>query len=554
MTDEADASRLTLSPSWQALLAHRSTIEPRHMRDLFAEDPQRFERFSLRFEDLLLDYSKNRVTEQTMVLLRRLADDAKLRDWIERMFRGDRINNTEDRAVLHVALRNLSEEGIEVDGVDVMPQVRRELQKMRRFTEAVRSGSWLGHSAKPITDVVNIGIGGSDLGPVMAVEALRPYCSDSLNVHFVSNVDASDLVQTLKRLQPESTLFIIVSKTFTTQETMTNAHSARRWLLDAGVPETEIKRHFVAVSTNTEAAQAFGIDPANMFEMWDWVGGRYSMWSAVGLAIAVAIGMNSYEAMLRGAHQMDVHFRTAPWEKNIPVTLALLGIWYNNFLGAQTHVVLPYNYYLQRLPAYLQQADMESNGKGVNRDGATLNYQSGPIIWGELGINGQHAFYQLIHQGTKLIPADFLVSVQPQDPLGEHHQILLANALAQTEALMKGKRTEEALAELQRAGMSQAAAARLLPFKVFAGNRPTNTIVYDKLTPATLGRLVAMYEHKIFVQGVIWEINSFDQWGVELGKQLAKTVLSELQAGQAVSSHDSSTNGLINYCLGKSSG
>ncbi len=552
MSDDANAGRLTATPAWQDLLVHKKSIDSHHMRDLFDADPQRFDRFSLRFEDILLDYSKNRINEQTMSLLRRLADAANLRNWIERMFHGERINHTEDRAVLHVALRNLSEQSIEVDGDDVMPQVRRELQKMRRFTEAVRSGGWLGHSGERITDVVNIGIGGSDLGPVMAVEALRPYCADVPNVHFVSNVDASDLVQTLKRLRPESTLFIIVSKTFTTQETMTNAYSARQWLVDGGVPETEIRRHFVAVSTNTEAAQEFGIERANMFEMWDWVGGRYSLWSAVGLAIATAIGMDHYEAMLRGAHQMDEHFRTAEWEENIPVTLALLGIWYNNFLGAQTHVVLPYDYYLQRLPAYLQQADMESNGKGVDRNGVPLGYQSGPIIWGELGINGQHAFYQLIHQGTKLIPADFLVSAQPQDPLGEHHRILLANALAQTEALMKGKRALEALAELRAAGMSDAAAARLLPFKVFSGNRPTNTIVYDKLTPATLGRIVAMYEHKIFVQGVIWNINSFDQWGVELGKQLAKNVFSELQAGQAVNSHDASTNGLINYCLEKS--
>jgi glucose-6-phosphate isomerase len=539
---------LTQTPEWKALTDHLTTIGSRQMRELFAEDPQRFEKFSLRFEDILLDYSKNRVTAETMTLLRSLARSADLSGWTAKMFSGQKINFTEDRAVLHIALRNRSNRPIMVDGQDVMPEVNRVLAHMKEFTEAVRGGRWVGYTGKPISDVVNVGIGGSDLGPVMVTEALKPYASPDLRVHFVSNVDGTHIVETLKPLNPETTLFIIASKTFTTQETLTNAHTARDWLLKTAGDEKAVARHFVALSTNAKEVQKFGIDTANMFEFWDWVGGRYSLWSAIGLSIALFIGFDHFEALLDGAHAMDEHFRTAPLEQNLPATLALIGLWYNNFFGAQTEAILPYDQYLHRFAAYFQQGDMESNGKGVDRDGQRItDYQTGPVIWGEPGTNGQHAFYQLIHQGTKLIPCDFLAPVETQNPVGQHHPILLSNFFAQTEALMKGKTPDEVRAELKAQGVTGEAAEKLVPHKTFTGNRPTNSILFQRLTPRTLGSLVAMYEHKIFTQGVIWRINSFDQWGVELGKQLAKAILPELQKPGTITSHDSSTNGLINY-------
>jgi glucose-6-phosphate isomerase len=540
-------SRLTESTAWTALEAHYDEMKAKHMRDLFAEDPGRFDRFSLRFEEILFDFSKNRITETTLGLLRDLARQADLTTWIEKMFTGEKINITEDRAVLHVALRNRSNRPILVDGQDVMPEVNAVLAHMREFTESIRSGTWTGYTGKTITDVVNIGIGGSDLGPVMATEALAPYGKPGLSVHFVSNVDGTHIVETLRRLSPETTLFVVASKTFTTQETLTNAHTARRWLLEAAGDESAIAKHFAALSTNAAEVSKFGIDTANMFEFWDWVGGRYSLWSAIGLPIAIYIGMDNFEELLAGGHAMDEHFRTAPLEENLPATLALLGIWYNNFFGAQTHAILPYDQYMHRFAAYFQQGDMESNGKSIDRDGNRVDVSTGPIIWGEPGTNGQHAFYQLIHQGTKLVPCDFLVPVESQNPTGEHHEILLSNFFAQTEALMKGKTDDEVRAELTGSGLSDEAIERLVPHKRFEGNRPTNSIVVQKLTPRTLGSLIALYEHKIFVQGVVWNINSFDQWGVELGKQLAKVILPELKAEGAVASHDASTNGLINY-------
>lgn len=545
---------LRQSPAWQALESHFRELAPVHMRELFDQDPQRFNRFSLRLGDLLLDYSKNRITERSMELLRELARQADVPGWIERMFGGEAINHTEGRAVLHVALRDRSGDPVRIEGRDVMPEVRSELARMRELSEAVRGGNWRGFSGQRITDVVNIGIGGSDLGPVMATEALRPYASDEIRVRYVSNVDENHILDVLDRVQPETTLFIVASKTFTTQETLTNARTARRWMLDGGASEPDLARHFVAISANVEAAQVFGIDPRNVFQMWDWVGGRYSVWSSIGLSLAIAVGMDAFEAFLEGGYEMDRHFRTAPLEENIPVTLALLGIWYNNFFGAQTHVVLPYDQHLHRLPAYLQQLDMESNGKCVDRRGRVVDYSTGPVIFGELGIPGQHAFYQLLHQGTKLVPADVLAPLRAPRPLREHHLILLSNVFAQTEALMRGRSPAEAREELAREGLQGEALERLLPYKVFEGNKPTNTILFDVLDPPTLGRLVAMYEHKVFVQGVIWDINSFDQWGVELGKQLAKTIQPELEAGKPVGTHDASTNGLINHFLSRSGG
>jgi glucose-6-phosphate isomerase len=539
-------SALTDSPAWQALTEHQREMADVHMRGLFDRDPQRFERFSLRTGDILFDYSKNRITEETMWLLMELAREAKLAERIEAMFTGEKINTTEDRAVLHVALRNRSNRPILVDGEDVMPEVNRVLDKMRRFSEAVRSGEWKGYTGQPITDVVNIGIGGSDLGPKMVTTALQPYGKPGLDVHFVSNVDGTDLVETLKPLSPETTLFLVASKSFTTQETMTNARSARAWLLDAADDETAIAKHFVALSTNESGVAEFGIDTANMFEFWDWVGGRYSVWSAIGLSVALYLGMDRFEAFLSGAHQVDLHFRNAPFEKNVPVVMALLGIWYNNFFGAETHAILPYDNYLSYFPAYFQQGDMESNGKGVTHEGQSVDYTTGPIIWGQPGTNGQHAFYQLIHQGTKLVPCDFLAAAQSHNPLGEHHRILLSNFFAQTEALMKGKTSEEVRAEPVSQGYSGERLEKLVPAKTFPGNRPTNSLLYPKLTPEVLGSLIALYEHKIFTQGVIWNVNSFDQMGVELGKQLATTVLPELEGDEEVSTHDASTNGLIN--------
>jgi glucose-6-phosphate isomerase len=537
---------LTASPAWLALQNHYQEMASIHMRDLFARDPQRFERFSLRLGDILFDYSKNRITGETIFLLLTLAHQADLKRHIEAMFSGQKINTTENRAVLHVALRNRSNRPILVDGRDVMPDVNPVLDKMRRFSKAVRAGDWRGYTGKAITDVVNIGIGGSDLGPKMVVMALKPYGMPGLDFHFVSNVDGTDIAETLRVVEPETTLFLVASKTFTTQETMTNAHTARRWFLDAAGDEAAIAKHFVALSTNTDGVSEFGIDTANMFEFWDWVGGRYSLWSAIGLSIALAIGMDGFEELLSGAHHVDEHFRATPFERNIPVMMGLLGIWYNNFFGAQSHAILPYDQYLSRFPAYFQQGDMESNGKSVTKDGEWVEYETGPIIWGEPGTNGQHAFYQLIHQGTKLIPCDFLTPAQSHNPIGDHHAILISNFLAQTEALMKGKTADEVRAELQKQGVSDNALELLIAAKMFAGNRPSNSFLFKKLTPATLGSLIALYEHKIFTQGVIWNINSFDQMGVELGKQLAKTILPELAGDEPVTSHDSSTNGLIN--------
>ena len=534
-------------PAWEALRKHQRKMADVHMRDLFADDPERFERFSLRTGDILFDYSKNRVRQKTMRLLFDLARQANLTEKIEAMFTGQKYNNTENRAVLHVALRNRSNRPILVDGQDVMPEVNAVLDKMRAFSNAVRSGVWRGYTGKQITDIVNIGIGGSDLGPKMVCEALRPYGKRGLRVHFVSNVDSTDMVETLKAVEPETVLFLVASKTFTTQETMANAHSARKWFMNAVQDEAAVAKHFVAMSTNEKEVALFGIDTANMFEFWDWVGGRYSLWSAIGLSIALYLGMDDFEALLVAAHLVDEHFRSAPFEENIPVVMGLLGIWYNNFFGAQSHAILPYDQYLMHFSSYFQQGDMESNGKGVTREGVRVDYQTGPIIWGQPGTNGQHAFYQLIHQGTKLIPCDFLAAAQSQNPLGEHHTLLLSNYFAQTEALMKGRTPDEARAELLAAGHEGPELEMLVAAKTFPGNRPTNSFLYTKLTPETLGSLIALYEHKIFTQGAIWDINSFDQWGVELGKQLAKVILPELRGEERTGSHDSSTNGLIDY-------
>ncbi|MGE3536121.1 MAG: glucose-6-phosphate isomerase [Candidatus Tectimicrobiota bacterium] len=540
-------STLTSTPAWQALERHQQAMAQVHMRDLFAQDPRRFEAFSLRFEDILLDYSKNRLTAETMRLLHDLARQADLQGWTQRMFSGEKINLTEHRAVLHIALRNRSNRPILVDGQDVMPEVNAVLSHMQTFSTAVRNGSWTGYTGKRITDVVNIGIGGSDLGPVMVTEALKPYAQAGLRVHFVSNIDGTHMAETLKYLQPESTLFIVASKTFTTQETLTNAHTAKDWLLRQAHDDKHVAKHFVALSTNAKEVSQFGIDTKNMFEFWDWVGGRYSLWSAIGLSIAIAIGFDNFVELLSGGHDMDEHFRTAPLEENLPATLGLLGIWYNNFFGAQTHAILPYDQYLHRFAAYFQQGDMESNGKSINRNGEPVGVSTGPILWGEPGTNGQHAFYQLIHQGTKLIPCDFIAPIKTHNPVGQHHPILLSNFFAQTEALMKGKNEDEVREELTHAGLRGAALEQLVPHKLFAGNKPTNSIMVSQITPRTLGRLIALYEHKIFTQGVIWNINSFDQWGVELGKQLASAILPELEGPEMVDAHDSSTNGLINH-------
>ena len=539
-------AHLEESPAWQVLLEHQQETGAVHMRDLFAEDPQRFEKFSLQLGEILFDYSKNRITEETVSLLVGLAQQAGLGLRMRAMFSGEKINSTEKRAVLHVALRNRANTPIYVDGQDVMPEVNRVLAHMRTFSQAVRSGAWKGYTGKAITDIVNIGIGGSDLGPKMVCTALKPYARPDLRVHFVSNVDATDLVETLKKVNPETVLFLVASKTFTTQETMTNAQSARRWFLEIARDEAAIAKHFAAMSTNTQAVQAFGIDPENMFEFWDWVGGRYSLWSAIGLSIALYLGMEAFEALLDGAYLVDQHFRSAPFEQNIPVLMALLGIWYNNFFGTRSHAILPYDQYLEYFPAYFQQGDMESNGKRVTRQGEEVDYATGPVIWGQPGTNGQHAFYQLIHQGTQLIPCDFLAAAESHNPLGEHQPILLSNYLAQTEALMRGKTLDEARAELAEEGLTCARLELLARAKTFPGNRPTNSFLYPKLTPQVLGALIALYEHKIFTQGVIWEINSFDQMGVELGKQLAKKILPELTGEGLVAGHDASTNGLIN--------
>jgi glucose-6-phosphate isomerase len=541
-------STLTSSPAWQALLEHKKQIAPVTMRDLFARDPERFARMSHEACGVFVDWSKHRTTDETLKLLFALAKQADVEGWRDKMFTGEKINGTENRAVLHVALRNRSNTPIKVDGKDVMPEVNAVLSKMRDFTERLRSGAWKGHTGKTITDVVNIGIGGSDLGPVMATEALRPYWKADMRAHFVSNVDGTHVAETLQRVDPERTIFIVASKTFTTQETLTNAKTARAWLLEKlGAGQEAVAKHFVALSTNAKEVSAFGIDTNNMFEFWDWVGGRYSLWSAIGLPIACVIGMDNFEQLLAGGHEMDQHFRTAPLEKNLPVVLGMLGVWYSNFFGAETHAILPYDQYLHRFAAYFQQGDMESNGKGVDKKGNRItDYSTGPIIWGEPGTNGQHAFYQLIHQGTRVIPCDFLAPVETHNPLGKHHEILLANFFAQPEALMKGKTPDEARAELEASKMPKEKIDALVPHKTFTGNRPTSSIVVQKITPKTLGSLIAMYEHKIFTQGIVWDIYSFDQWGVELGKQLASKILPELEGDAKVTSHDASTNGLIN--------
>ena len=536
----------TRTKSWQRLLDHFPRMKPMSMKDLFLSDPERFDRFSLRVGDILVDFSKNRIIEETLDHLLGLAEEAELGDAIRKLFSGDAINETEGRAVLHVALRNRKNRPIEVAGEDVMPQVNAVLEKMKEFSGRVISGAWQGYTGKRITDIVNIGIGGSDLGPVMVTECLRPYARPGLAVHFVSNVDGTHIAETLKRLDPETTLFLIASKTFTTQETMTNAFSARDWFLAKAQDPSHIARHFVAISTNAEKVEAFGIDRNNMFVFWDWVGGRYSLWSAIGLSIACSIGYENFEELLQGAFEMDCHFQETPFRRNIPVILALLGIWYNNFFGAETEVILPYDQYMHRFPAYFQQGNMESNGKSVDRSGKRVTYETGPIIWGEPGTNGQHAFYQLIHQGTKLIPAISWLRPSVTTRIGDHHPILLSNFFAQTEALMNGKNEEEVIEELRAEGKTEDELRRLCPYRVFEGNKPTNSILFRKLTPRVLGSLIAMYEHKIFVQGVIWNIFSFDQWGVELGKQLAKRILPELADDQPVDAHDASTNGLIN--------
>ena len=534
----------TQTAAWQALTAHQA--ENLTIAQLFQANPQRFSQYHVNFEDqILVDFSKNAVNETTLALLQQLAEECGLAQAKEAMFSGEKINYTENRAVLHTALRNRSNTPVLVDGKDVMPEVNAVLAKMKAFCQRVISGEWKGYTGKAITDVINIGIGGSDLGPYMVTEALRPY-KNHLNVHFVSNVDGTHIAETLKKVNPETTLVLVASKTFTTQETMTNAHSARDWLLAAAKDESAVAKHFVALSTNAKEVEKFGIDTANMFEFWDWVGGRYSLWSAIGLSIALSIGFEQFEQLLSGAHAMDNHFRQAPAEKNIPTILALIGIWNSNFLGAETEALLPYDQYLHRFAAYFQQGNMESNGKYVGRDGKVVNYQTGPIVWGEPGTNGQHAFYQLIHQGTKIIPCDFIAPAQTHNPLSDHHEKLLSNFFAQTEALAFGKSKQAVEEEFLAAGKSLESVKEIVPFKVFTGNKPTNSILLQKITPYSLGALIAMYEHKIFVQGVIFNIYSFDQWGVELGKQLANRILPELKGSELVESHDSSTNGLIN--------
>jgi glucose-6-phosphate isomerase len=553
-TDSMEVGPLTSEPTWQQLQDfYDKNSSKLVIKDLFEQDPNRFKNFSLKLDtphdgDILLDYSKNRITAEVLKLLLALARARKLEEARDAMFAGQKINFTEDRAVLHTALRNRSNKPILVDGKDVTPDVNAVLEHMKQFTNSVLSGQWKGYTGKPITDVVNIGIGGSDLGPLMVTEALKAY-GRGLRLHFVSNIDGTHLAEVLKKVDAESVLFIIASKTFTTQETITNATSAKQWFLNHAKDPAAVAKHFVALSTNAPKVTEFGIDPANMFGFWDWVGGRYSLWSAIGLSISLAVGFENFLQLLEGAHYLDNHFRTAPLEQNAPVILALLGVWYHNFYGAETHALLPYDQYLHRFAAYFQQGDMESNGKYVTRSGARVNYTTGPIVWGEPGTNGQHAFYQLIHQGTRVIPADFIAPAQSLNPInnGLHHKILLSNFLAQTEALMAGKSADQARQELQKQGLQGEALEKILPHKVFEGNRPTNSIVVKRITPFTLGVLIALYEHKIFTQGVIWNINSFDQWGVELGKQLAKAIEPELQDNKPVSSHDSSTNGLINF-------
>jgi len=534
----------TQTSSWKKLMAHYVEMKSVKMKKLFANDPERFEKMSIQFNDMIFDYSKNIVSAETRKYLLELAAECHLKPAIEAMFNGEKINETENRAVLHTALRNFSEASVTADGENVMPEIKKVRQQMKIFCEKIHSGEWKGYTGKKIKHIVNIGIGGSDLGPVMVTEALRPYWMEGIQAHFVSNIDGTDIVETLKDLDAGETLFLIASKTFTTQETLTNAHTAREWFLKSAEDEKYIAIHFVALSTNEEDVVKFGIAPENMFVFWDWVGGRYSLWSSIGLSIALTIGYDNYEQLLKGAHESDQHFRDIAFENNIPVIMALIGLWYTNFFGAQTEAILPYDQYMHRFPAYFQQGNMESNGKHTDRNGKDVTYKTGPVVWGEPGTNGQHAFYQLIHQGTHLIPCDFIAPAISHNPIGDHHPILLSNFFAQTEALMNGKSKEEVTKELK--GMEKSQMDKLIPFKVFEGNRPTNSFLLKKITPFSLGSLIALYEHKIFVQGIIWNIFSFDQWGVELGKQLAKKVLPELKDDTEVSSHDTSTNGLIN--------
>ncbi len=541
----------TRETAFNKLQEHFEQARHLQMRDLFAQDGERFQRFSLQFEDVLLDYSKNLISSETLSLLLELARASNVESWRDRMFHGEKINDTEHRAVLHVALRNRTDNPITIDGEDVMPAVRSVIAQMSAFAGGVRSGDWTGYTGKRITDVVNVGIGGSDLGPKMVYEALKPYRHATMRAHFISNIDGAHTEEILEELDPETTLFVVSSKTFTTQETITNANTARNWFLASAGDEAHIAKHFVAVSTNREAVIEFGIDPDNMFEFWDWVGGRYSLWSAIGLSIMILVGEEHFTALLDGAHAMDNHFATAPLDQNMPVLLAMLGVWYNNFFGAETHAILPYDHYLRSLPMYLEQADMESNGKSVDRDGHNVNYNTGPIVWGATGINGQHAFYQLIHQGTKLIPADFIASIQTHSKLKQQHDIMMSNFLAQTEALMRGRTLEETRAAIEASGVSVDDVQDRLPHMVFGGNHPSNTILLDKLTPYNLGSLIALYEHKIFVQGIVWNLNSYDQWGVELGKQLAKKILDEIESGDSSAAHDASTHNLISYYLAK---
>jgi glucose-6-phosphate isomerase len=539
-------SALTQTPAWRALEEHYASTCSLHMRDMFVSDPGRAERFSLEVGDVFLDYSKNRITDETLQLLMQLARETGLPASIKTMFKGEKINTTENRSVLHVALRNRTNSPIVVDGVDVMPQINNVLERMGRFAHSVRSGDWLGYTNQPITDIVNIGIGGSDLGSLMVCSALKPYGHPRMNMHFVSNVDGAQLKETLSKVHPETTLFVIESKTFTTQETLTNALTAREWFVARARDESAVAKHFVAVSTNMKAVADFGIDPANMFEFWDWVGGRYSLWSAIGLPIMLYLGEENFSELLNGAHIMDQHFRNAPLEANMPVLMAMIGIWYINFYGGGSHVIAPYDQYLHRFPAFIQQLDMESNGKQVMKDGQQADFETAPIIWGETGINGQHAFFQLLHQGTHISPIDLIASLERRSSLPGHHEILLANVFAQAEAFMRGKTAEEAREELIQQGLTGDALENLVPHKVFAGNRPTNTLLMSRLDPRNLGAVIALYEHKIFVQGVIWNINSFDQWGVELGKQLARTIHGELAGRGPKAPHDSSTERLIN--------
>lgn len=540
-------SDLTGMAEWSVLKDHYAEIRRQHMRDMFHEDPRRFDRFSLRINDILYDYSKNHITAETVRLLLRLAEAVQLTNWIERLFNGDLINNTERRAVLHTALRARAGDEIILDGVNVISEINHERLRVNRLGEAIRTREWRGVTNQPITDVVNIGIGGSHLGPLMVTEALRPYTLHDLDVHFVSNVDENHINDTLEFLNPETTFFIISSKTFTTQDTMVNAETARQWYIHKVGSDAQIQRHFAAVTSNAPLAGEFGIAEENIFKIWDWVGGRYSLWSAIGLAIVIAIGSRQFDQLLDGAHDVDMHFRQTPLERNIPVIMAMLGIWYNNFFNAQTMAILPYDQHLHCFPGYLQQADMESNGKCVDRSGRAVDYSTGPVLFGEIGIAAQHAFFQLLHQGTKLVPADILAPIYTVRCIQRHHRALMSNVFAQTEALMRGKTVAEARQEMLETGMESAEIERLLPYRVFPGNRPTSTLLFNTLDPKTLGSLIALYEHKIFVQGVIWNINSFDQWGVELGKQLATTIRQELDDERTVSSHDCSTNGLINY-------